>query len=141
MYCYGYRFWGYWLLISIMLLDDMSAAPPAGQGSPAVTAKFKRDDRCIVMGVDFGVIFASDFDNVIRFYVRRPAAGQRTPAAPPSHQNLKEMTDISVWVLILGLFGSLISIMLLDFTSTTPPARQGSPAGQGSPAAHRHAKI
>ena len=40
MYRYGYRFWGYWLLISIMLLDDTSAAPPAGQGSPVVTAKF-----------------------------------------------------------------------------------------------------
>ena len=33
------------------------------------------------MGVDFRVIWVADFNNVIRFYVRRHAAGQRTPAA------------------------------------------------------------
>ena len=33
----------------------------------------------IVMGVDFGVIWAADFDNAIRFYVH-PIAGQGSPA-------------------------------------------------------------
>ena len=87
------------------------------------------------MGVDFGVIWAADFNNGIRFYVRRPARRQKDTRRPPSHQNSKEMTDISLWVSIFGLFGSLISIMSLDFTSAAPPARKGSPAaGQGSPA-------
>ena len=44
---------------------------------PAVTPKFKRDDRCTVMGIDFGVIWAADFNKAIRFYVRRPARRQR----------------------------------------------------------------
>ena len=55
------------LLNSIMSLDFRSAAPPAVQGSPAVTPKFKGDDRYMVMGVDFGVIWAAEFNNVIRF--------------------------------------------------------------------------
>ena len=38
------------------------------------------------------------------------------------------MTNIALWVSILGLFGPLISIMPLDFMSTDPPAGQGSPA-------------
>ena len=68
---------------------------------PAVTPKFKRDDRCTVMGIDFGVIGAADFNNAIRFYVRRP-----------THQNIK----------IFGLFGTLISITTLDFMSADLPA-------------------
>ena len=74
------------------------------------------------MGIDFGVIWAADFDNAIRFYVRRPARRLRVTRRPPSQQNSNEMTDISLWVLILGLFGPLISIMSLDFTSAAPPA-------------------
>ena len=33
------------------------------------------------MGVDFGVIWVADFNNVIRCYVRRLAPDKRTPAA------------------------------------------------------------
>ena len=87
------------------------------------------------MGVDFGVIWAADFNNDIRFYVRRPTRRPKDTRRPPSHQNSKIMTDISLWVSILGLFGPLISIMTLDFTSAAPPA------GQRTPAARRHTKI
>ena len=87
------------------------------------------------MGVDFGVIWAADFNNGIRFYVRRPARRPKDTRRPPSHQNSKEMTDVSLWISILGLFGSLISIIALDFTSAAPPA------GQRTPAARRHTKI
>ena len=48
----------------------------------------------MVMGVDFGVIWAAEFDNIIRFEVRRPARRPRVTRRPPSHQNSKEMTDI-----------------------------------------------
>ena len=40
------------------------------------------------MGIDFGVIWASDFNNAIRFYVRRPA-GQGSPAARRHNKILK----------------------------------------------------
>ena len=90
------------------------------------------------MGVDFGVIWAADFYNFIRFYVRRPARRPKDTRRPPSHQNSKEMTDVSLWVSILGLFGSLISILPLDFTSAagnrTPAAGYMTPAGQRTPA-------
>ena len=76
------------------------------------------------MGINFGVIWAADSDDDIRFYARRPRITRR----PPSHQNSRKMTNISLWVSILGLFGPLISMMTLDFTSTTPPAGHGSPA-------------
>ena len=33
----------------------------------------KNNNRCIVMGIDFGVIWVAEFNNVIRYYVRRPA--------------------------------------------------------------------
>ena len=102
---------------------------------PAVTKKFKRNYRYIVMGVDFGVIWAADFDNAIRFHVRRPARRLRVTRRPPSHQNSKEMTDISSWVSILGLFGPLISIKPFDFMSAALPA------GYGSPTDRRHTKI
>ena len=87
------------------------------------------------MGIDFGVIWAADFDNAIRFHVRRPARRLRVTRRPPSHQNSKDMTDISLWVSILGLFRPLISIMLLDFMSADLPA------GFRSTAARRHNKI
>ena len=77
------------------------------------------------MGIDFGVIWAADFNNVKRFYVRRPDRRQRVSRRPPSHQNVKKTTDISLWVWFLGLFGSLISMMSLDFTSNATPAGQG----------------
>ena len=87
------------------------------------------------MGIDFGVIWAADFDDDIRFYVRRPARRPRITRRPPSHQNSRKMTNISLWVSILGLFGPLISIILLDFTSVAPSA------GQRSPAARHHTKV
>ena len=50
-----------------MPLDFMSRPPAEGQPPPAVTPKFKRYDRYIVIGIDFGVIWAADFNNTIRF--------------------------------------------------------------------------
>jgi len=91
------------------------------------------------MGVDFGVIWAADFNNGIRFYVRRPARRPKDTRRPPSHQNSKEMTDISLWVSIFGLFGSLISIMSLDFTSAA--GKRTPAAGYWTPAARRHIKM
>ena len=88
---------------------------------PAVTPKFKRDDRCTVMGIDFGVIGVADFNNAIRFYVRRPTRRSRVTRRPPSHPNIKKTTDISLWVSILGLFGPLISKTTLDFMSADLP--------------------
>ena len=61
------------------------------------------------MGVDFGVIWAADFDNDIRFHVRRPARRLNATHRPPSHQNIKKTTES-----ILGLFGPLIAITTLD---------------------------
>ena len=111
------------------------AATPRRPPPPAVTSKFNGYNRYIVMGVDFGVIWAADFNNGIRFYVRRPTRRPKDTRRPPSHQNSKEMTDVSLWVSILGLFGPLISIMSKDFTSAAPTADKGSPA------ARRHTKI
>ena len=74
------------------------------------------------MGIDFGVIWAADFNNVKRFYVRRPDRRQRVSRRPPSHQNLQKTTDISLWVSFLGLFGPLIAITPLDFMSANLPA-------------------
>ena len=72
--------------------------------------------------------------NII-IYVRRPSRRPRITRRPPSHQNSKKMTDISLWVSILGLFGPLISIILLDFPSVAPSA------GQRSPATRRYTKT
>ena len=45
----------------------MPPLPPVkGHPPPAVTLKFKGDDRYMDMGVDFGVIWAAEFENVIR---------------------------------------------------------------------------
>ena len=79
--------------------------PPSHQNSKEMT-------QYIVMGIDFGVIWVAYFNNVIRFYVRLPARRPRVTRRPPSQQNSK-MTDIVLWVSILGIFGSLISIMIL----------------------------
>ena len=112
-----------------MTLDFTSAASPAGQRSPAARryTKIKEDDRYIVIGIVFWVIWIADFNNAIRFYAHRPARRPRVTRRsmvtrrPPPHQNSKKMTNISLWVSILGLFGPLISIMTLDFTSADPP--------------------
>ena len=79
------------------------------------------------MGVVFGVIWAADCNNAIIFRVRRPAHRLRVTRRPPSHQNLKELTDISLWVSILGLFGSLISIIRIYFTSPPRSPAMGHP--------------
>ena len=60
--------------------------------SPGVTrrnTKIKRDDRYIIIGIDFGVIWAADLKNAIRFYVRRPTRKTKFTHCLPSHQNLK----------------------------------------------------
>ena len=87
------------------------------------------------MGINFGVIWAADFNTAIRFYFRRPAHRPGVTRRPPSHQDLKDMTDKLLLESILVLFGPLISITPSDFTSAALPA------GQGSPAAHRHTNI
>ena len=94
----------------------MTGRRPPSPPPPAVTSKFRWDDRFIVMGVDFRVIWAADFNDVIRYYVRLPARRPRFTRRPPSHQN-SEMTDIMLWASILGIFGSLFSIMPLDVMS------------------------
>ena len=117
----------------MMTLDFTSFASAAGQRSPAARrhTKIKEDDKYIVMGIDFWVIWVADFNNVIRFYVRRRQKDTRRrlldTRRPPSHQNVMDMTIISLWVSILGLFGPLISIMSLDFTSAAPPPAKGRP--------------
>ena len=69
------------------------------------------------MGIVFGVIWVADFNNTIKFYVhrlaRRPRVTRRPmfTRRPPSQQISKKVTDISLWVSILGLFGPLISMM------------------------------
>ena len=50
------------------------------------------------MGIDFGVIRAAEFDNAIRFYVRLPTRRPTVTRRPPSQQNSKMMTDISLLV-------------------------------------------
>ena len=74
------------------------------------------------MGIDFGAIRAADFDNDIRFYVRRLARRLGVTRRPPLHQNIKKTTDISFWAWILGVFGPLISIPTLDLMSAELPA-------------------
>ena len=76
------------------------------------------------MGIDFRVIWVSDFNNTIIFYARlptrrprvtrRPAKRPKVTRRPSSQQNSKKMTDISLWVSIFGLFGPLMSIMPLN---------------------------
>ena len=53
------------------------------------------------MGIDFRVIWVSDFNNTIIFYVRLPPRRPRVTRRPPSHQNAKKMTDIDISVIIL----------------------------------------
>ena len=80
------------------------------------------------MGIDFRVIWVADFNNVIRFYVHRPARPTRVARQPRvtrrplPHHNSKKMTYISLWVSILEVFGPLNSIIRIYFTSATPPA-------------------
>ena len=101
------------------------------------------------MGIDFRVIWVSDFNNTIIVYARlptrRPARRPKDTRRPPSKQNSKKMTDISLLVSIFGLFRSLISTIRLYFTPAFQPASQKSPAsqpaGQKSPAVRRHNKI
>ena len=83
---------------SMMTLDLPSADPTPAMGHPppAVTTNFKKDDRYNVMGIDFGVIWAADFNNTIRLDVRRPARRPKVARRPPSQQNSKKMTDISL---------------------------------------------
>ena len=74
------------------------------------------------MGVDSGVLWVADFENDLRFQVRRPNRRQRVNRRPPSRLNSKKMIDMSSWMSILGFSGSLISIMTLDFRSVVPSA-------------------
>ena len=83
------------------------------------------------MGVVFGVIWAADCNNAIRFNFRPPAKGHPPPAVKPIFKRDERYIVVAhnLWVSILGLFGSLISKVPSDFTSGAPPA------------ARRHNKI
>ena len=45
---------------------EFTGGRPPPPPPPAVAPKFQRDDRYIVMGINFGVIWAADFNNAIR---------------------------------------------------------------------------
>ena len=62
----------------------------------------KRWQICIVMGIDFGVIWAADFDNDIRFYVRRLARRPTVTRRPPLHQNQRRWQIYRYWYRFLG---------------------------------------
>ena len=55
------------------------------------------------MGVDYRVIWAADFDNDIRFNVRRTARRLSVTRRPPIHQYTKEMTDVSFFCIDVGV--------------------------------------
>ena len=80
------------------------------------------------MGIDFRDIWAADFDNAIRFYVRRPARQLRVTRRPPSHQNSKDMTNIY-------RYGYRFCNNVIRFYVRAPPV------GQRTPATRRHTKI
>ena len=76
------------------------------------------------MDVDFGAIWAADFDNAIRFHVRRPA--RRLRVTLRQNKNSKDMTDVSLWVSILGL-------LVADFNNVIRfyvPPEKGHPSAQ-----------
>ena len=68
------------------------------------------------MGIDFGVIWAADFNNAIRLDVRRPTRRPKVTRRPLSQQNSKKMTDISFWVSILINPKSILITMYLSFS-------------------------
>ena len=92
----GVDLWLFGQLISIVPLDKRFAAPAAGKGPTAARrhTKMLRKQHIIIMGVDFGIIWAADFDNAIIYKVRRPAAGQGSPAA---RKNDKKQTIYHYW--------------------------------------------
>ena len=44
------------------------------------------------MGIDFGVIWAANFDNAVRFNVRRSTRRRRVARRPPANQNSEDVT-------------------------------------------------
>ena len=58
-----------WPLILIVPLDMRSSKPTAGQGPTAARrhTKILRKRHIIIMGVDFVVIWAADFDNAFSY--------------------------------------------------------------------------
>ena len=70
------------------------------------------------MGVDFGVIWAADFNNVIRFYVRRPARRRRVTRRHNKILKSERCNGMRInW--------PLISILPLDSCSPIRPALKG----------------
>ena len=92
-----------------------------GHPPPAITPESKGNDRYIVMGVDFGVFRVADFDNDLRFNVRRLTRHLRVTRRPPSHLNLKEKTDISSWVSILGVLRLLFRLVTTGISNPENP--------------------
>ena len=64
------------------LFRPLIAIPPL-DFMPAGTPKLNSDDRYIVKGDAFGVIWAADFNNAIRVYVRRPTRWSRVTRRQP----------------------------------------------------------
>ena len=63
------------------LFRPLIAIPPL-DFMPAGTPKLNSDDRYIVKGDAFGVIWAADFNNAIKLYVRRPVRRPRVTRRP-----------------------------------------------------------
>ena len=62
-------------------LPSRDQPPVAEQPPPAAKPIFNDDIIHIFMGVDSGVLWVADFDNGLRFYVRRPTRRLRVTAA------------------------------------------------------------
>ena len=75
------------------------------------------------MDIAFRVIWAADFNNAIRYYVRRPSGwSHQNSGHPLPHQNFKKTTDTYIVMgLTFGLLWLLISIVQLDFTFARLP--------------------
>ena len=99
---------------------------------------FKKDEKYIVMGVDFVVIWAADFINATRFLRRRLVCWSRVTRRLPSHQYLKEMKNRSLWVSILW---QLISLMPPYFTLPPRPPVKGHPPPTVTPIFKRDASY
>ena len=107
-------------LISTVPLDMRFA----GQGPTASHRHPKTAVYHYIIGVDFGVIWAADFDNATSYKVHRPTRRPKVTCRPPTRENDKKTTDISLLVSILSYFGPLILIIPLNMRSVAPPAGQ-----------------
>ena len=104
---------------------EITGSRPPSPPLPAVTSKFKCDDRIIVTGVDFGVIWTAVFDYAIRFHVRRPALRLRVlwraegdPLTAGGAADLKSKSIIEISDPYNPKIDTNNDISLLNFTVT-----------------------